>query len=176
MKCLEALFVDLRENVWKHSPDGSTLSVHPLTSIQYWIVPERRTIPQFGNTYYTLQPPQIHLLAKWQAVKTFDELRHRPAEGHFDFPEDPAAGPIMLYLGHDRESFYMDPATRDMRGALADKRFCEIDASDVRGYSLSESYRRLDKKEDRMVEEKWKPIMAERRRTAEEQAEGEGEG
>ena len=66
----------------------------------------------------------------------------------------------------------MDIAVRDMRGVLADQRICEIDASDVRGYSLSEALRRLDKKEDKMVGEKWKPIMAERnKRVSEPQAE-----
>lgn len=93
-------------------------------------------------------------------MKTYDELRNRSAEGHFEFPEDPADGPVMLYLGHDRQSFYLDAATRDLRGFLADKRFCEISANDVRGYSLSESFRKLDKQEDRMVEEKWKSILA----------------
>ena len=38
---------------------------------------------------------------------------------------------------------------------------------------MSEAFRRLDKKEDRIVEEKWMPIMAERRREAETEAEGE---
>ena len=54
-----------------------------------------------------------------------------------------------------------------MRGVLADGRICEIGASEIRGYSLSEALRRLDKEETRLVEEKWKPIMAERRRQAE---------
>ena len=164
MKCLEALFVHLRERVLKHKPDGSTLSVHPLTSIQYWIIPERRIIPQFEGVKYTLQSPQIHLLAKWQAVKTYDELRNRPAKGSFDLPEDPVEESITLYLGRDGESFYLDEATRDIQGVLADNRVCETDASNVRGYSLSEALRRLDKKEDAMVEAKWKPIMAERRK------------
>lgn len=66
----------------------------------------------------------------------------------------------------------MDRAARDMRGVLADLRICEIAASEIRGCSLSEALRRLDKEEDRMVEEKWKPIMAERRRKAETEAEG----
>ena len=170
LKCLETLFVHLREDVWKHKPDGSTRFVHPLTSIQYWILPERRTIPQFEVMYYTLQAPQIHLLAKWQAVKTFDELRNRPAEGHFDLPEDPVDGPLTLYLGQDGESFYLDREARDLRGLLSDNRVCEIEVSNVRGYSLSEALRRLDKKENRMVEEKWKPIMAEQNRKAEEGA------
>ena len=154
-------------------PDGSTRFVHPLTTIQYWIIPERRTIPQFDGIYYTLQSPQIYLLAKWQAVKTFDQLRDRPAEGHFDLPEESVDGAIRLYLGHDGESFYMDRAVRDMRGVLADQRVCEIDASEVRGYSLSEALRRLDKKEDRMVEDKWKPIMAERKRMVKSEPEAE---
>lgn len=106
----------------------------------------------------------MHLLAKWQGVKTFDELCDRPAEGHFDLPEDPADGPFTLYLGRDEESFYLDRVTRDMRGVLAENKVCEINACDVRGCSLSEAFRRLDKKEDRMVEEKWMPIMAERKR------------
>ena len=168
LKCLESLFVDLRERVWKHKPDGSTLLVHPLTSIQYWIIPERRTIPQLERKFYTLQSPQIHLLAKWQAVKTYDELRDRPAEGQFNLPEDPADGPLTLYLGQDGESFYLDRAARDIRGVLTDGRVCEIDATNVRGYSLSEALRRLDKLEDQMVEAKWKPIMAERKRKAEQ--------
>ena len=175
LKCLEALFVDLRERVWKHRPDGSTQYVHPLTSIQYWLIPDRRSIPQYDGIYYTLQSPQIHLIGKWQAVKTFDELRDRPAEGHFDLPEDPTDGPITLYLGRDGESFYLDRPTRDLRGVLADNRVCEADANEVRGYSLSEALRRLDKKEDRMVEEKWKPIMAERKRKAKEEPELEGQ-
>ena len=149
--------------MWKHKPDGSTLLVHPLTSIQYWIIPERRIIPQFERTFYTLQSPQVYLLAKWQAVKTYDELRNRPAKGSFDLPEDPVEESITLYLGRDGESFYLDEATRDIQGILADNRVCEIDASNVRGYSLSEALRRLDKKEDEMVEAKWKPIMAARR-------------
>ena len=173
LKCLEAIFVDLRERVWKHLPDGSTRFVHPLTTIQYWIIPERRTIPQFDGIYYTLQPPQIYLLAKWQAVKTFDQLRDRPTEGHFDLPEESVDGEIRLYLGDDGESFYMDRAVRDMRGVLADQRVCEIEASEVRGYSLSEAFRRLDKKEDRMVEEKWKPIMAERKKMIKSELEAE---
>ena len=151
----------------KHKPDGSTLSVHPLTSIQYWIIPERRIIPQFERSYYTLQSPQIHLIAKWQAVKTYDELRNHPAKGIFDLPEDPGEDAITLYLGRDGESFYLDAATRDIQGVLADNRVCEIDASNVRGYSLSEALRRLDKKEDEMVEAKWKPIMAARREAEE---------
>ena len=163
LKCLKAIFVDLRERPWKDMPDGSTRPVHPLTTIQYWIIPERRRKPHFDGVYYTLQSPQVYLLAKWQAVKTFDQLRDRPAEGCFDLPEEPADGVINLYLGHDGESFYMDRAVRDMRGILADQRVCEIEASVVRGYSLSEAFRRLDKKEDRTVEEKWKPIMAERK-------------
>ena len=77
----------------------------------------------------------------------------------------------MLYLGRDGESFYLDRTTRDVRGVLADNRVCEANASDVRGYSLSEAFRRLDKKEDRLVEEKWKPIMAARRDMAGETAE-----
>ena len=158
--------------MWGHKPDGSTTLVHPLTSIQYWLIPEGRTIPQYDGIYYTLRSPQIHLLQQWQAVKTYDELRTRPAEGSFDLPEDQADGPITLYLGRDGESFYMDRAARDMRGVLADLRICEIAASEIRGCSLSEALRRLDKEEDRMVEEKWKPIMAERRRKAEAEAEG----
>ena len=163
LKCLEALFVHLRECVLKHKPDGSTLSVHPLTSIQYWIIPERRTIPQFEGAHYTLQSPQIHLIGKWQAVKTYDELRNHAARGNFDLPEDTGEDAITLYLGRDGESFYLDTATRDIQGVLADNKVCEIDASNVRGYSLSEALRRLDKKEDGMVEAKWKPIMAARR-------------
>lgn len=174
LKCLETLFVHLREDVWKHKPDGSTRFVHPLTSIQYWIIPEKRTIPQFEANLFTLQPPQVYLLAKWQAVKTFDELRDRPAEGHFDLPEDPVDGPVTLFLGQDGESFYLDKAARELRGLLKDSRVCETDANDVRGYSLSEAFRRLDKKEDRMVEDKWKPIMAERKRNAERGAEQSG--
>ena len=169
LKCLEALLVDLRERVLKHS----TRLVHPLTTIQYWIVPERRTIPRFDGIYYTLQSHQIYLLAKWQAVKTFDQLRDRPAEGQFDLPEEPVDGVINLYLGHDEESFYMNRAARDMRGVLRDQRVCEIDARDVRGYSLSEAFRRLDKKEDKMVEEKWKPVMAERKKKAKSELEEE---
>lgn len=165
---MEALFVHLREYVLKHKPDGSTLSVHPLTSIQYWIIPERRIIPQFEGAHYTLQSPQIHLLAKWQAVKTYDELRSHPAKGSFDLPEDPGEDAITLYLGRDGESFYLDAETRDIQGVLADNRVCEIDARNVRGYSLSEALRRLDKKEDEMVEAKWKPIMAARRKAEEE--------
>ena len=153
--------------MWKHKPDGSTLSVHPLTSIQYWIIPERRIIPQFEGVHYTLQLPQIHLLAKWQAVKTYDELHNRPTRGIFDLPEDPVEESITLYLGQDGESFYLDAATRDIQGVLADDRVCEIEASNVRGYSLSEALRRLDKKEDEMVEAKWKPIMAARREAEE---------
>lgn len=61
---MEALFVHLRERAWKHKPDGATILVHPLTSIQYWIIPERRIIPQFEGAHYTLGSPQIHLLAK----------------------------------------------------------------------------------------------------------------
>ena len=80
---------------------------------------------------------------------------------------------INLYLGHDGESFYMNRAARDMREVLRDQRVCEIDASEVRSYSLSEAFRRLDKKEDKMVEEKWKPIMAERNREAESELEAE---
>lgn len=173
LKCLEALFVDLRERVWKHTPDGATRFVHPLTTVQYWIIPERRTIPQFNGIYYTLRSPQIYLLAKWQAVKTFDQLRDRPAEGHFDLPEEPVDGAINLYLGHDGESFYIDRAYRDMRGVLADQRVCEIDASEVHGYSLSEAFRRLDKKEDRMMGEKWKRIMAERKKMVKSELEAE---
>ena len=164
---MEALFVHLRERVLKHKSDGSTLLVHPLTSIQYWIIPERRIIPQFEGAHYTLQSPQIHLLAKWQAVKTYDQLRNRPANGIFDLPQDSAEESITLYLGRDGESFYLDAATRDIQGVLADNRVCEIDASNVRGYSLSEALRRLDKKEDQMVEAKWKPIMAARREAEE---------
>lgn len=174
LKCLEALFVHLRECIWKHKPDGSTRFVHPLTSIQYWIIPERRTILQFEATIYMLQSPQVYLLAKWQAVKTFDELRDWPAEGQFDLPEDPVDGPVTLYLGQDGESFYLDRAARELRGLLKDSRVCEVDANEVRGYSLSEAFRQLDKKEDRMVEDKWKPITAERRRTAERGAEQSG--
>ena len=173
LKCLEAIFVDLRERLLNHMPDGSTPPVHPLTTIQYWIIPERRTIASFDGVYYTLRSPQIYVLAKWQAVKTFDQLRDRPAEGCFDLPEEPADGVNNLYLGHDGESFYMDRAVRDMRGVLADQRICEIDASDVRGYSLSEALRRVDKKEDRMVEEKWKPIMAERNKRLKPEPEAE---
>ena len=147
--------------------DGSTLLVHPLTSVQYWIIPERRIIPQFERTSYTLQSPQVHLLAKWQAVKTYDELRNRSARGSFDLPEDPVEESITLYLGRDGESFYLDEATRDIQRVLADNKVCETDASNVRGYSLSEALRRLDKKEDAMVEAKWKPIMAERRKAEE---------
>lgn len=62
-----------------------------------------------------------------------------------------------------------------MRGVLADGRICEVDASDVRGYSLSEALRRLDMEETRLVEEKWKPIRAERRRKAEAEAEAGGQ-
>ena len=171
LRCLETLFVDLRERVLKHKPDGSTLSVHPLTSIQYWIIPERRTIPQFDKICYTLRSPHVHLLAKWQAVKTFHELRNRPAEAQFDLPEDPGGESIILYLGQDQESFYLDPATRDIRGVLSDNRVCEIEASNVRGYSLSEALRRLDQKENEMVEAKWKPIMAKRKQKAEQKAE-----
>ena len=160
LKCLEDVFVDLRERLLKHMPDGSTRLVHPLTTIQYWIIPERRTTPHFDEIYYTLQSPQIYLLAKWQAVKMFDQLRDRPAEGCFDLPKELADGVRNLCLGHDGESFCMDRAVRDMRGVLGDQRVCEIEASEVRGYSLSEAFRRLDKKEDRMMEEKWKPIMA----------------
>lgn len=69
----------------------------------------------------------------------------------------------------------MDRPTRDLRGVLADNRVYEVDANEVRGYSLSEALRRLDKKEDRMVEEKGKPIMAERKRKAEEEPELEGQ-
>ncbi|CAD6581328.1 MAG: hypothetical protein ASARMPRED_000584 [Alectoria sarmentosa] len=72
------------------------------------------------------------------------------------------------------ESFYLDRPTRDLRGVLADNRVYEVDANEVRGYSLSEALRKLDKKEDRMVEEKWKPIMAGRKRKAEEEPELEG--
>ena len=172
LMCLEDLFVDLRERVW----NGSTRFVHPLTSIQYWIIPEERKIPQFEGNHYTLQRSHIYLIAKWQAVKTFDELRARPAEGHFDLPEDPPDGPVTLYLGRDGESFYLDERTRDLRGLLLDDRVCEIAARDVRGYSLSEAFRRLDQMENRMVEGKWKPIMAERKRKAREEEEGEGEG
>ena len=131
LKCLEALFVDLREHVWKHRPDGSTLTIQPRISVQCWLVPERQTIPQYAAVYYTLQPPQVHLLAKWQAVKTFDELRDRPAEGQFDLPEDPADGSIRLYLGNDREPFYLNRETKDIRGVLADQRAWEIDANDA---------------------------------------------
>ncbi len=176
LMCLEELFVDLRERVWKHKPDGSTRFVHPLTSIQYWIIPEERKIPQFEGNHYTLQRSHIYLIAKWQAVKTFDELRARPAEGHFDLPEDPPDGPVTLYLGRDGESFYLDEETRNLQGLLIDNRVCEIAAHDVRGYSLSEAFRRLDKMENWMVEEKWKPIMAERKRKAREEVEGEGGG
>ena len=73
------------------------------------------------------------------------------------------------------ESFYLDRPTRDLRGVLADNRVYEVDANEVRGYSLSEALRKLDKKEDRMVEEKWKPIMAGRKRKAEEEPELEGQ-
>ena len=114
-------------------PDGSTRLVHPLTTIQYWIIPERRTIPRFDEICYTLQSLHFHLLAKWQAVKTSDQLRDRPAEGCFDLSEEPADGVIHLCLGHDGESFYMDRAVRDIRGILVDQRICEIDASTVRG-------------------------------------------
>ena len=71
--------------------------------------------------------------------QNFDQLRDRPAEGCFDLPEEPADGVINLYLCHDGELLYMDRAARDIRGVLADQRICEIDASDVRGYSLSEA-------------------------------------
>ena len=152
-------------------PDGSTRAVNPLNTIQNWIIHERRTIPHFDGVYYTLQSPQIYLLAKWQAVKTFDQLRDRPAEGHFDLPEEPVGGVISLYLGHDEESFYMSRVARDMRGVLRDQRVCEIQASDIPGYSLSEAFRRLDKKEDRVVEEKRKPIMAERKETVDQSSE-----
>ena len=154
-------------------PDGSTRLVHPLTTIQYWIIPERRTIPYFDETYYTLQSPQIYLLAKQQAVKTFDQFGDRPAEGCFDLPEEPADGVIDLCLGHDGESLYMDRAVRDMRGFLEVQRVCEIEASEVRSYSLSEAFRRLDKREDRMVEEGWKPIMAVRKKKAKPELEAE---
>ena len=108
-------------------------------------------------------------------MKTFDELCERPAEGHFDLPEDPADRPFTLNLGRDEESFYLDRLTRDMRGVLAENKVCEINACDVRGCSLSEAFRRLDKKGDRMVEEEWMPIMAERKRKADAGAEEEGQ-
>lgn len=74
-----------------------------------------------------LQSPQVYLLAKWQAVKTFDELRGWPAEGQFDLPVDPVDGPVTLYLGQDGESFYLDRAARELRGLLKDSRVCEAD-------------------------------------------------
>ena len=126
-------------------------------------IPERRIIPQFEGAHYTLQSPQIHLLTKWQAAKTYDELRNHPAEGSFDLPEDPGEDAITLYLGRDGESFYLDAATRDIQGVLADNMVCEIDASNVRGYSLSGALRRQDKKENEKIDAKWKPIIAVRR-------------
>lgn len=86
--------------------------------------------------YYSLRQPSTcfnrlrfttYLLAKWQAVKTFDELRGWPAEGQFDLPVDPVDGPVTLYLGQDGESFYLDRAARELRGLLKDSRVCEAD-------------------------------------------------
>ena len=64
---------------------------------------------------------------------TDDEVRSHLAKRSFDLSEDPGEEAINLYLGRDGESFYLDAATRDIQGVLADNRVCEIDASNVRG-------------------------------------------
>jgi len=143
LRCVEALFVEVRRRWLLAHPNSPIPTRHPFHQFANWIIADLRSIPTYPGKY-TLILPYIYALEKWKAVTLYDDWKKQKQPAQFEINAPARVVVEKIFLGLDEESLYLDEATRNLRGVMQRGNIAEVPAQDCRGVALSVVFQRVD--------------------------------
>ncbi len=141
VKCVEQMLEEHRQKMQSENPRTIFLPGHPIFEVAYWILGDRRIIPNREGKF-TLKSFKIYGVELWKARWLWNR---RDANPNYHPKNTPGRIEMIKYFpGRYPKAIFLQPEDRNYRGLYDDNTVGEISSDEVDDCSLSEVLERLD--------------------------------